>query len=50
MSLDMNTVRIVVTVVSFVTFLGIVWYALSGRNKEHFEQAARLPFEEGSEP
>lgn len=49
MSFDINTARIVVTVVSFLSFLGIVWYALSRRNAERFEQAARLPFEEGSE-
>ncbi len=49
MSFDINTARILVTVVSFLSFMGIVWYALSRRNAAHFEAAARLPFEEGSE-
>ena len=50
MSFDMNTVRVIVTVASFTCFMGIVWYALSSRNAKRFEEASRLPFEEGSEP
>ena len=49
MSLDMNTLRIAVTVVSFAAFVGIVIYAVSARNKPRFEAASRLPFEEGDE-
>ena len=49
MTLDINTLRIVVTVLSFAAFLGIVVYAASARNKPRFEAAARLPFEEGDE-
>jgi len=36
--------RSVITVVSFVTFLGIIWWAYSGRRKEAFAEAANLPF------
>lgn len=38
------------TVISFVTFLGIMCWAYAPRNRAGFEQAAALPFldEEGS--
>jgi cytochrome c oxidase cbb3-type subunit 4 len=34
----------VMTVVSFVTFLGILWWAFTPHNRRSFEQAASLPF------
>lgn len=43
--MDINTLRSLVTVASLVCFIGIVWWAWSGRNREAFEQAAQLPFE-----
>jgi cytochrome c oxidase cbb3-type subunit IV len=36
--------RNVVTVLSFLTFLGIVWWAYSARRSADFEAAANLPF------
>jgi cytochrome c oxidase cbb3-type subunit IV len=39
----------VMTVVSFVTFLGIVWWAYTPHNRGNFEQAAGLPFAEDKE-
>ena len=36
-------IRAVVTVVSFVVFIAICWWALSARRKANFEEAARLP-------
>jgi len=42
--MDINDVRIGVTVISFVVFLGIVVWALSKRNKAAFDEASRLPF------
>ena len=42
--MDINDIRIGVTVISFVVFLGIVVWALSKRNKAAFDEAARLPF------
>ena len=36
--------RSVVTVLSLVTFLGIVWWAWSKRNQANFDEAAQLPF------
>ena len=46
MELDINTLRSVVTVVSFVTFLGIMVWAYSRRNADDFEAAANLPFDQ----
>jgi cytochrome c oxidase cbb3-type subunit 4 len=34
----------VMTVVSFITFLCIVWWAYTPSNTRNFEQAAGLPF------
>ncbi len=44
--MDINDLRSAVTVVSLLTFLGIVVWAWSRRNKERFEQAAQLPFQD----
>lgn len=46
MELDINTLRSVATVLSFVTFIGIVLWAYSRRNEADFEEAANLPFEQ----
>ena len=45
MDFDINAVRSLATVVSFITFLGIVVWAWSRRNARDFEEAANLPFE-----
>lgn len=36
--------RSVITVISFLTFVGIILWAWSGRRKADFEQAENLPF------
>ena len=36
--------RSLYTLVSFVTFIGIVMWAYSGRRKQAYEEAANLPF------
>jgi cytochrome c oxidase cbb3-type subunit 4 len=41
--MDINILRIVATVVSFVTFVGIIWWALDRRKSRQFQQAALLP-------
>jgi cytochrome c oxidase cbb3-type subunit 4 len=46
MEFDVNTLRSMATVVSFLTFIGIVAWAYSRRNAADFEQAANLPFEQ----
>ncbi|WP_313952664.1 cbb3-type cytochrome c oxidase subunit 3 [Accumulibacter sp.] len=43
--MDINDLRAIVTVVSLLTFLGIVWWAYGVKsNKKRFEEAAMLPF------
>ncbi len=44
--MDINDLRSIVTLVSMLTFLGIVAWAWSRRNKERFEEAAQLPFQD----
>ncbi len=46
MNFDVNTLRAMATVLSFMTFIGIVVWAYSRRNATDFEEAARLPFEQ----
>lgn len=41
---DLNFLRTVVTVLSFITFVGIVAWALAKRNQASFDEAAQLPF------
>ncbi len=50
MEFDVNTLRSLVTVVGFVTFIGIVVWAYSRRNAADFEEAGRLPFDKTDEP
>ena len=42
----LNDMRAAMTVIAFLTFLGIIYWAYSGRRKQRFEEAARLPFTE----
>ncbi|HPT50914.1 MAG TPA: cbb3-type cytochrome c oxidase subunit 3 [Accumulibacter sp.] len=43
--MDINDLRSIVTIVSFLTFLGVVWWAYGVKsNKKRFEEAAMLPF------
>lgn len=44
--MDINDLRSIITVVSFATFVGIVWWTYSGRRKAAFDEAALLPFSE----
>lgn len=44
--MDINTIRIVTTVGSFVLFIGIVWWTWSKRRAKDFSEAANLPFEQ----
>jgi cytochrome c oxidase cbb3-type subunit 4 len=47
--MDVNVLREVVTVLSFATFLGIVWFAVTPANKKRFDEAARLPLDDDHE-
>jgi cytochrome c oxidase cbb3-type subunit 4 len=44
--MDVNTLRIIATVVSFVVFIGIWGWAWSRKNRAAFEEAGRIPFEQ----
>jgi len=46
--MDINDLRVVMTVLAFVAFIGIVAWAYGRERKDKFDDAARLPFD--SEP
>jgi cytochrome c oxidase cbb3-type subunit 4 len=39
----------IVTVLFFVLFVGIVWWAYHRDNKQKYEEAANLPFQEDAD-
>lgn len=43
--MDINLIRILVTVAALAAFLGIVWWAYAPSRKSRFERDALLPFE-----
>ncbi len=47
--MDVNLLRAAVTVVAFLLFDGILVWAYRPASLRQFEEAARLPFREGSE-
>ncbi len=44
--MDINTLRSIVTVITFLVFIGIVVWAWSSRNAKSFDEAAQLPFKQ----
>ena len=44
--MDINDLRSVVTLISMLTFVGILIWAWSKRNQRDFEEAAQLPFKD----
>lgn len=48
--MDSGTLSGIVTVIFIVVFIGIVWWAFSKRNKQRFEDAGKLPFDEDDTP
>ena len=44
--MDVNDFRVLFTLISFAIFIGIMVWAFSRRNKEDFEAAAKLPFDQ----
>lgn len=44
--MDINDMRSAVTVLSLLSFVGIVFWAWSKRNKERFDEAAQLPLQD----
>lgn len=48
--MSINTLRVIVTLLAFAAFIGIVIWACSRRNKKRFAEAAQLPFLESAPP
>ena len=48
MDLNVNDLRSIMTVLTFLVFVGIVWWAYSGHRKTVYEEAARLPLDDDS--
>lgn len=48
MDFNVNDLRSIMTVLTFVAFVGIVWWAYSDRRKAAYEEAARLPLDDDS--
>lgn len=46
--MDINTLRILATVASFIVFIGIVVWTWQRRHTSDFKEAANLPFDEDS--
>lgn len=44
--MDSGTLSGIVTVVFIVVFIGIVWWAYSKANRDGFEEAGRIPFDD----
>ena len=42
--MDVNELRVAVTLLSFLVFIGIVRWALLARNQAAFDEARQLPF------
>lgn len=42
--MDITTLRIAATLVSFVTFVGILYWAFVGSKQASFDEAANIPF------
>jgi cytochrome c oxidase cbb3-type subunit IV len=42
--MDINDLRVVIAVLAFVAFMGIVIWAYSQKRKRDFDEAAMLPF------
>ncbi|WP_252179284.1 cbb3-type cytochrome c oxidase subunit 3 [Endozoicomonas sp. 4G] len=42
--MDINDLRGLSTVFAMIAFLGVCFWAYSGRNKQQFNEAASLPF------
>ena len=46
--MDINDLRSIFTVLAFIAFVGIVWWAYSDRRKQTYDEAAMLPLDDDS--
>ena len=44
--MDITTLRVIFTLLSFGCFIGIALWAYARSNRERFEEAAQLPFKQ----
>ena len=48
--MDINDLRSIITVLVFIAFIGIVWWAYSDRRKQAYEEAARSVLDDDMPP
>jgi cytochrome c oxidase cbb3-type subunit 4 len=48
--MDINDLRSIITVLIFIAFIGIVWWAYSDRRKQAYEEAARQILDDDMPP
>ncbi|RLJ63577.1 cbb3-type cytochrome oxidase subunit 3 [Sulfurisoma sediminicola] len=48
--MDINDLRSIITVLVFLAFVGIVWWAYSDRRKDAYDKAARSVLEDDTPP
>jgi cytochrome c oxidase cbb3-type subunit 4 len=46
---DINDLRSIFTVLAFIAFVGIIWWAYSDRRKQTYDAAAMLPLDDDSQ-
>ncbi len=46
--MDINDLRSLFTVLAFIAFVGIVWWAYSDRRKQTYDEAAKMPLDDDS--
>ena len=44
--MDEGTLHGLATLLALAAFTGVIWWAWSGRHKQKFDRAARMPLEE----
>jgi cytochrome c oxidase cbb3-type subunit 4 len=44
--MDITFLRIASTLICFGMFLGILYWAFAARNRDRFEEAAQIPFDQ----
>ena len=47
--MELNTLRIIMTILSFAVFGGIVWWAVNPANRARFAEASRIPLDDDME-
>jgi cytochrome c oxidase cbb3-type subunit 4 len=47
--MDINDLRSILTVLAFLAFMGILWWAYSDRRAATYEEAAMLPLDDDSQ-